>query len=292
VYLFIISLQQTVPRDKPDLKTFIGILVSAAIVLLDLLFTKATSVFVSFEKHFSSVGRNWKRISYFSIFIILNSTAVIVAYCFGAPILQLTNFLNDTGVEKWQKNTYARSYDEWFQSCSGSQDIVHSFRHNVDAKTIVGYWHYFASQKIDVYRVPSFAYDSASEKNYGIGCNYGLICFNGSRQSYPLVRFADSCAFISSIMSSVADGRIPKIVFTSAVYDLPWPPSPNLPAFRLSSFAAEGSLYGFLFAFMFIKSIRLAIYYIYKDLTSILSHRLLMPVLKRLGYNPDVRHII
>jgi hypothetical protein len=290
VYLFIISLQQTVPRDNPDLKTFIGIVVSAAIVVLDLLFTKATNVFVSFEKHFSSVGRNWKRISYFSIFIVLNSTAAIVAYCFGAPILQMTNFLNDSSVEKWQKNTYVRSYDEWFQSCSGSQDIVRSFGNDVDAKTMVGYWHYFASQKIDVYRVPSFAYDAANEKYYGIGCNYGLICSNVSIR--PLVPYADSCAFISSIMSSVTDGRIPKIVFTSAVYDLPWPSRPDLPAFRLSSFAAEGSLYGFLFAFMFIKSVRLVMYYIYKDLTGVVSHRLLLPLLKRLGYNPDVRYII
>ena len=85
---------------------------------------------------------------------------------------------------------------------------------------------------------------------------------------------------------SLVGKSIPSILFGASIYSLPW--SISSKEFRLSLFAEEGSLYGFLFAFIFIKAFRMVLYYIYNDVVSIISHRLLLPLLKRQGHDTKV----
>ncbi len=305
----IVSLQLVfVSMQRSGLGVFIATLTTLAIVLLDLITSKSINLFVSFEKHFSSVGRNWKRVSYFAIFIVLNSVACILAYSFSQPILDTTGYYNTQAVEQYQNETYIRSYHRWLESCSRSpyrspRDIITEISKKIDEKETqmtIGYWSHFTSQYIDGHISPAFAYSQFIDPRFGVwihqvGCNSKnrLFCDNSVEKLdisiFPMSKYSqysDSCAFISNL-SYVAEGPIPKILFSAAMYDFPW--SSNKSEFRLRSFAEEGSLYGFLFAFIIFKAIRLAFYYLYNDFVSIISHRLFSPLLKRLGYNPNVR---
>lgn len=293
-FLIYVQLLQVTSTDSRAVSVFVAALTTFGIVLLDVFTSKSINSFVSFEKHFSSVGRNRKRVSYFAIFFVLNIAAVIFAYSFSRPISILARqSVGDL------RNTYNLSYDRWFESCSKSDyrsppDIIAELSKKIDVqetRTTIGYWSHFTSQPIDGFILPAFAYENKESgiRFYQVGCDSKnrLICnnrvANGSRSQYP-----DSCAFISNL-SFVADRPIPKILFSAAVYDPPFNNPSNQSEFRLRSFAEEGSLYGFLFAFIIFKAIRLVFYYVYNDFFSIVSHRLLSPLLIRLGYNPDVR---
>ncbi len=303
IYFIVILRQRASPDPNLSLNAFYGIMVSLFILLLDTLATMFTGIFVSFEKHFSSVGRNWKRISYFSIFVIFNSVAAILAYCLSQSLSDSVD--GENRIVNWQNNSYIRSYDEWFQSCSvGPRSSSHiiaelNSRKIYDIKTTIGYWHKFTSQQIDGHIVPTFAYNRTqglplpSFNYHQVGCDshFKYICTGDSPQRLVEVRalrlqlHADSCAFISNL-SSFAGESLPKILFSAAINHSPWS---DKVLFRLRSFAEEGSLYGFLFAFVFLKAIRIAFYYVYNDFISVVSNRLLLPVFKRLGYDPNVR---
>lgn len=303
IYFIVILRQRSSQVVDLALNAFLGIMVSLFILLLDTLATMFTGIFVSFEKHFSSVGRNWKRISYFSIFVIFNSVAAILAYCLSQPLSDSVEA--EDRIVNWQNNSYIRSYDEWFQSCSvgprSSSRIIAELnsRKIDDIKMTIGYWHKFTSQQIDGHTVPAFAYNRIqglpSFNFHQVGCDVHskYICSRDSprlQQGFLAIRrqlHADSCAFISN-MSSFAGESLPKILFSAAINHSPWS---DKVLFRLRSFAEEGSLYGFLFAFIFLKAIRIAFYYLYNDFISVVSHRLLLPLLKRLGYDPNVRSI-
>jgi hypothetical protein len=284
----------------------IGILVSAFILLLDFLAINVIDRFVSFEVHFSSVGRNWKRIAYLSAFIIFNILAVILAYCSAQPVsmklggnrLQLDTVFS---VEEWKQATYQASYAKWLQLCSRAPyrpalDVISDLRKissNLDVQNTIGFWHHFTSKSVDDHVIPAFAvFENDKDANeftfISVGCHSYLnktkfLC-EGIDKKYDYV---DSCDFISNISNFyLADESIPSILFGAAMYAMPW--SNSSTEFRLSSFAEEGSLYGFLFAFIFIKGFRMVLFYIYNDLVSIISHRLLLPLFKRLGHDTKV----
>jgi hypothetical protein len=298
-YFVVILRQRGSQRADLAFNTFTGIMVSLFILFLDTLATIVSGVFVSFEKHFSSVGRNWKRISYFSFFVVFNSVAAILAYCLSQPLNELLERGNHTF--KWQNTSYRRSYDEWHDLCSvgprSSHKIIAELNSRIinnDIQMTIGYWHYFTSQKIDGHIVPAFAYNRTLNPDpppfhfYQVGCDSRgkYICSRNTPEN--ISRHADSCAFISTL-SSFAGESLPKILFSAAINHAPWSVNDRVPRFSLRSFAEEGSLYGFLFAFVFLKAIRIAFFYVYNDFISVVSHRLLLPLLKRLGYDPNVR---
>jgi hypothetical protein len=308
-YFIVILRQRGSQQADLALNAFLGIMVSLFILFLDTLATIVSGVFVSFEKHFSSVGRNWKRISYFSIFVIFNGVAAILAYCLSQPLNEF--FEPGNHIFKWQNTSYRRSYDEWYHLCSvgprSSHNIIAELNSRIinnDIQMTIGYWHYFTSQKIDGHIVPAFAYNRIQGPLsffyfYQVGCDSRdkYICSrdppppqNPSPQN-PLPRIqrhADSCAFISNL-SSFAGESLPNVSFSAAINHVPWSDNDKVPRFSLRSFAEEGSLYGFLFAFIILKAIRIAFFYVYNDFISVVSHRLLLPLLKRLGYDPNVR---
>lgn len=281
---------------------FIGILVSAFIVLLDLMAAKTINIMVSFEKHFSSAGRNWKRISYLSAFIIFNSLAAILAYCASEPLALKSKTISGIVQAMSLDESYELSFNEWLQSCSGTPYtsphgvIARLSRQNVDVHKTIGYWRQFTSQVIDGFPVPTFAYDLDSnprkEKmdfNIQIGCHAQKYLCNAESTTRI---FSDSCAFISNMSVVSAASSVPNIFFGGAFYDLPWKNvsmNENSLKFRLNSFANEGSLYGFLFAFLLLKAARMVLYYLYNSLTSFFNHRLLLPLLKWQGFGADVR---
>jgi len=315
-YFIVILRQRGDQQANLALNAFTGIMVSLFILFLDTLATIVSGVFVSFEKHFSSVGRNWKRISYFSFFVIFNSVAAILAYCLSQPLNESFESRNNDHILNWRNTTYSRSYDEWYKLCSvgprSSHKIIaelNSRFSNNDIQMTIGYWHYFTSQKIDGHIVPAFAYNRSIQTDpklrlpsfyfYQVGCNSQkngqYICTRNppdplrpadpevllQRPDTPQLRIqlhADSCAFISNL-SSFAGESLPKILFSAAVNHAPWSGNDRVPRFSLRSFAEEGSLYGFLFAFVILKAIRIAFFYVYNDFISVVSHRLLLPLL-------------
>jgi hypothetical protein len=319
IYFILILAQVTtyIQRENQPLEAFVAVLISAFIVLLDLAASRCINFFVSFEKHFSSIGQNWKRIVYLAIFIVANSLAAILAYCFSQPLSdksiapdlysKISFFFS--GIDAWSNATYERSYVEWQQSCSKAvysspQDVIArlSTLSNINVPQTIGYWYYFTSKTIDGFAVPAFSHVMGNQSVvsdfirvtssdfYQIGCNSGkpMSC----RPSADYYSFNDSCAFISNMSLAAVESKS-KVLFNAAFYDLPWPESPSingssLRLFRMSSFASESSLYGFLFAFIFFKALSMVFYYIYNDFVGILSRRLIQPLLKRYGSKPKV----
>jgi hypothetical protein len=324
-YFFIIvsQLNESKNKDsKPVVNALVGILVSAFIVFLDFLAIKIIDSLVSLEVHFSSVGRNWKRIAYIAAFIICNILAVILAYCSAQPVAIKaagSSLNSDTvfSIDDWKTTTYQKSYEKWRQSCSSPpykppDDVVSdlSSRKNSLANFEVqntinltlGFWHHFTSQSVDGRVIPTFAAfvndrDPNQFSFIRVGCGSNnkfnkFICSNTSDDIGFFDKrydYVDSCDFIRKISNiSLADNSIPSILFGASIYSLPWSISSSAKEFRLSLFAEEGSLYGFLFAFIFIKAFRMVLYYIYNDVVSIISHRLLLPLLKRQGHDTKV----
>jgi hypothetical protein len=280
----------------------VGILVSVFILILDLIAAKTINIMVSFEKHFSSAGRNWKRISYLAAFIICNSLAAILAYCASEPIALKSKSISEILQPLTLDETYEISYSEWFQSCSRTPyssplEVIArlSSLQNVDVRKTIGYWRHFTSQFIDGIPLPAFANElnlrtrDIKDPNIQIGCySQKYLCESSATTTRV---FSDSCAFISNISNIAAGSSVPEIVFSGAVYDLPWTNvsiHENGSKFRLNSFANEGSLYGFLFAFLLLKAARMFFYYVYNDFVSFVSRRLLLPLLKRQGCGTNV----
>jgi hypothetical protein len=318
-YFFIIVNQLSASKNKdstPVVNALVGILVSAFIVLLDFFAIKVIDSLVSLEVHFSSVGRNWKRIAYIAAFIIFNILAVILAYCSAQPVaIKAAGHSLDVdtvfGIDGWKNTTYQKSYENWRQLCSrkpykSPDDVIsdlssrkHSMQ-NFDLQNTIhltlGFWHHFTSQSVDGHVIPAFAVfvNDASQFSFiRVGClsntnkTFSKFVCSSSDDSDHSFDYVDSCDFISNISSiSLADESIPIIHFSASIYSLPW--SISSKKFRLSLFAEEGSLYGFLFAFIFIKAFRMVLYYIYHDVVSIISHRLLLPLFKRQGHDTKV----
>ena len=315
-YFFIIVSQLNLSKSKdskPVVNALVGILVSAFIVLLDYLAIKTINSLVSLEVHFSSEGRNWKRITYMAAFIIFNILAVILAYCSAQPVAikAAGGSLNSNtvfSIDDWKNMTYQKSYEEWRQSCSRTpykppDDLISDLSSmknslaNFDVlNTInltVGFWHHFTSQSVDGHVIPTFAAfvndtDDSQFNFIRVGCRSrkNLVCSTNDTFD-PKFDYVDSCDFVTKISNiSLVGKSIPSILFGASIYSLPW--SISSKEFRLSLFAEEGSLYGFLFAFIFIKVFRMVLYYIYNDVVSIISHRLLLPLLKRQGHDTKV----
>ncbi len=241
---------------------------------------------VIFEKHFSSAGRNWKRISYLSAFIIFNSLAAVLAYCTSEPMALLVTKVADMLTVNYQPDDYYNfSYHKWLTACATAPQ-----HHVENMQQRIGYWHLHTSQSIGLAHVPAFGYDinkklKGIDPNIQVGCDgYKFLCEHNNDTT---IRYSDSCAFISNMLNL---SPVPEIVFSGKVYDLPWKiaSSDHGSKFRLNSFANEGSLYGFLFAFILVKAARMVLYYLYNYLVSFVSHRMLLPFLRWQGYDTTV----
>ena len=280
-YFVVILGRRVDPEAKQNI--ILGILVSAFILVLDLIASKFINIFVIFEKHFSSAGRNWKRISYLSAFIIFNSLAAVLAYCTSEPMALLGT---DVANVKYQPTNYSYSYNEWLKACATTPQ-----HHVENMQQRIGYWRLYTSQFIDGIHVPAFGYDinkrlNDIDPNIQVGCD-GKKKFLCEHNNKTTIQYSDSCAFISNMLDF---SPVPEIVFSGKVYDLPWKiASGDLGSkFRLNSFANEGSLYGFLFAFILVKAARMVLYYLYNYLVSFVSHRMLLPLLRWQGYDTTV----
>jgi hypothetical protein len=299
LYFSIILLQSSANQQSDTLIVY-SVLSSALILLTDFGVMKIVEAAVVFEKHFTSIGRNWKRITYLAVLIILNNTSVILAYCASPAFINIRS--NDTGfsfasnLSAWSHKTYQQSFGEWQRNCSSppytlaqTQTVVNRLGSvkDVDVAMLVGYWYYFTSQSIDGYTIPALACQPNDNNDLNcsdVGCSPQT---NFSCDSYSRSQNLNACQYIMNMASDTRDSP-PNIYFSAAVYDLPWSQAGVIPQssqnkFRLSSYAYAGSLYSFLFSFILLKAVRMVVYYLYNDIVSILSQRLILPIMKRSG---------
>ena len=301
LYFYIIAIQSSVVLTS-DVRNFISFLASALILLTDSGVKKLVDAAVVFEKHFTSVGRNWKRITYLAVLIILNNTSVILAYCASPAFSSIRgndSFQFVSELSAWSNKTYQQSFGEWQRTCSSPpytpaqiqtvMDRLGSVK-DVDVAMLVGYWYYFMSQNIDGYTIPALACQQI-EQNKVIRLNCSDVGCSPQTtfgcDSNSIFQNLNSCQYIMN-MASDTRASPPNVYFSAAVYDLPWSQAGVIPKssqnkFRLSSYAYAGSLYSFLFSFILLKAARMVVYYLYNDIVSILSRRLIFPIMRRRG---------